>query len=129
MLGWEGNITHMRAQQFATPILDAAIERKRREGEAFRQGMVCKIFAALAELRKTVPFREAYIFGSIIRPYGFTERSDIDIAFIGLDDNVFFTGMSFLSREVGVDVDVIQLEGHRLANKIMREGIRWTGSV
>jgi len=36
--------------------------------------------------------------------------------------------MAFLSRELGTEVDVQQLEGHRLREKSLKEGIRWKRS-
>lgn len=111
--------------QYATPLLDAAIEREKQEREELRKLLLGKIFNVLALMGKTFPFREAYIFGSIVKPFGFTGRSDVDIAFVGLADEHFFQAMSFLSRELGVGVDVVQLEGHRLAEKIRKEGMKW----
>lgn len=66
------------------------------------------------------------MFGSIVKPYGFRKESDIDIGFMGLRDEDFFRAMSFVSGELGADVDVIQLESHRLALKIRQEGLKWT---
>lgn len=34
----------------------------------------------------------------------------------------------FLSRELGTEVDVVQLEGHPLREKTLQEGIRWKRS-
>jgi len=45
---------------------------------------------------------------------------------MGLKDEDFFKATAFISREVGRDnVDVVQLAGHCLAEKVMREGIPW----
>ncbi|GFP39274.1 hypothetical protein HKBW3S47_00973 [Candidatus Hakubella thermalkaliphila] len=53
----------------------------------------------------------------------------MDIGFVGLRDEDFFKAMSFISREIGVEVDVIQLEGHRLEARVKREGLKWTRKV
>jgi predicted nucleotidyltransferase len=116
------------ATKFATPLLDAALDRDEQKREDVRKLLIEKAFGVLAELNKMVPFKEAYLFGSIAKPYGFRDRSDIDVAFAGLEDAGFFKVMSFLSSELGRDVDVVQLEGHRLSDKIRRKGIRWTGN-
>lgn len=110
----------------STYLLDKAIERGKKEREELRLHLIDNAFNALYKLSLTVPFIEAYLFGSIAKPYGFVRGSDIDIGFIGLKDEYFFKTMSFLSRELGVDVDIIQLEGHRLEEKVKREGIKWT---
>lgn len=114
--------------QYATPLLDAAIEREKKEREELRKLLLGKVFDVLALMNKAFPFQEAYIFGSISKPFNFTERSDVDIAFVGLDDKHFFQAMSFLSGELGVSVDIVQLENHRLAEKIRKEGIKWIKS-
>src|SRR4030067_651857 len=85
-----------------------------------------RLFDILHNLSKSVFFNEAYVFGSVVKPHRFSKLSDIDIGFIGLKDEDFFKTMSFISSQIGVEVDIIQLEGHRLADKVMREGVRWT---
>ncbi|MEW6102643.1 MAG: hypothetical protein AB1630_02300 [bacterium] len=112
-------------QGFSTHLLDEAIERQRQEQEELRLYLIKKLFAILDKLNQEVFFKEAYLFGSIDKPHGFLKNSDIDIGFIGLRDEEFFNVMSYLSREIGIDVDVIQLEGHRLSEKIKKEGIKW----
>ncbi len=104
-----------------TALIDEYKKKKKEKAEDFRAGLLSKISSALSELLKTVHFEEAYIFGSILTP-SFSRESDIDIAFIGLRDKDLFSAMAFLSDYLGRDVDVIQLEGHRLREKIIREG-------
>lgn len=108
-----------------TYLLDEVLAKKRKKREKIRRQQVRKVFAALDKLAGAVKFQEAYIFGSLTRPYAFFPESDVDIAFFGLKDEEFFKTMVFLSSVLGRDVDVLQLEDHRLKNKILREGIRW----
>lgn len=112
--------------QFSTALIDKTINRKIKEGEERRQLLIERLLYVLQMLSKSVFFNEAYIFGSLIKPYRFSDLSDIDIGFIGLKDEDFFNTMSFISSQIGLEVDIIQLEGHRLADKMMREGVRWT---
>lgn len=112
--------------KFSTTLLDIAIERKKKELEKIRLQLLKKLINTLDKLGRELPFEEAYIFGSIAKPFRFVEGSDIDIGFIGLKDDYFFKAISYISSEMGMDVDVIQMEGHRLADKIRSEGIRWT---
>ena len=79
----------------------------------------------LDDLSGEVDFKEAYLFGSITKPFRFSEKSDIDIGFLGLSDRDFFKAMSIISKKTGFDVDLVQLEGHRLKEKIVREGTKW----
>lgn len=111
--------------QFSTKLVDEAINRKRNEDEERRLQCIERLFDILERLSKKVFFNEAYIFGSLTKPHRFSKYSDIDIGFIGLHDVDFIKTISFISNKIGLEVDVVQLEGHRLAKKIMREGIRW----
>ncbi|MDO8445649.1 MAG: hypothetical protein Q7T53_06055 [Deltaproteobacteria bacterium] len=112
--------------RFSTALIDKTVKRKSKEREERRLQLIGRLFDILNRLSKGVSFDEAYIFGSLIKPYRFSELSDIDIGFIGLKDEDFFMTISFISDEIGLEVDVMQLEGHRLADKVKREGIRWT---
>ena len=113
---------------FSTHLLDRALAKERERRERRRKELLELAFRALEELSQKVPFEEAYIFGSLAKPYRYLEGSDVDIAFVGLKDEDFFRAMAFLSRKLGTDVDVLQLEGHRLQEKVLKEGIRWKRS-
>ena len=110
---------------FMTTLLDEVIEKKRKEREDLRLNVIAKILTAIDRLSGEIAFDEAYLFGSVTKPFRFLENSDIDIGFIGLDNRHFFKAMSYLSEETGHDVDIVQIEDHRLADKIKRGGIRW----
>lgn len=108
-----------------TYLLDKFLKEKRSQREKVRREMIKKVNVALKKLASQIPFDEAYLFGTITRPYRFLENSDIDIAFLGLKDENYFTASAFLSRELSRDVDIIQLEKHRLKEKIVKQGIKW----
>jgi len=110
---------------FKTALLDEVIEKNRKKQEDLRLCVIEKILTAIDKLSEEIAFKEAYLFGSVIKPFRFSEISDIDIGFIGLDNRHFFKVMSYLVEETGRDVDIVQLEDHQLANKIKRGGIRW----
>ncbi len=112
-------------ERFSTHVLDKAIQHRKEANERLRLVRLGRAFDALQKLAGEVLFEEAYLFGSLARPYGFLENSDIDIGFIGLKDRDFFVATAFLSRELSVDVDVVQLEGHRMEEKVRQGGIRW----
>jgi len=114
--------------RFSTWLLDRAIAKERQGRERQRRERLEALFQALEKLSRQVPFQEAYIFGSLAKPYRYFDESDIDVAFVGLRDEDFFRAMAFLSRELEADVDVVQLESHPLREKIVKEGIRWTRS-
>ena len=114
-----------RTERFSTHLLNRALLREREEREAQRQKQIALVFKALDALSRLISFDQAYIFGSLAKPHRFFKGSDVDIAFVGLKDEDFFQAIAFLSRELGRDVDVLQLEEHPLRDKIVREGIKW----
>ena len=117
-----------RTRRFSTHVLDHALVREREEREAQRQKQIALVFKALDALSQLISFEQSYIFGSLAKPYRFFRDSDVDIAFLGLKDQGFFQAIAFLSRELDIDIDVIQLEDHPLRDKIVREGIKWKKS-
>ena len=48
-------------------------------GEAPALGDREKILTAIDKLSEEIAFKEAYLFGSVTKPFRFSERSDIDI--------------------------------------------------
>lgn len=113
------------AERYSTHLLDRALARKRERRERRRQERLRTAIQALDRLSELVSFQEAYIFGSLARPYRYADGSDVDVAFVGLGNEDFFRAMSFLGHELGTEVDVVQLEGNRLREKITKEGVRW----
>ena len=76
--------------QFSTYVLDESLKKKRVEKEKLRKYTLKKLDTILSEMSQIIFFKDAYIFGSITKPHQFTEESDVDIAFLGLDDKDFF---------------------------------------
>jgi predicted nucleotidyltransferase len=111
----------MRIGLFSTETLDRALEKKKAERERSRRKRMAEVLAALKELSKEIAFDEAYLFGSLTKKGQYAEDSDVDIGFAGLADKDFFRAQAFLSRALGGDVDVIQMEKDgRLKQKIRR---------
>jgi len=111
--------------EYVTALLDEVIEKNRKRQEEQRLRVIEKTLMAIDKLSEEIAFQEAYLFGSVTKPFRFSEKSDIDIGFIGLDNRHFFKAMSYISAELGCNVDIVQLEDHRLAAKIKRGGVRW----
>jgi len=106
---------------------DLAIQEKREKWEKERKRILRRTNKALGCLSQKIKFSEAYLFGSVTLPYRFTKDSDVDIGFWGLANEDFFYAIAFLSREIGRDVDVIQLERHPFKEKIQTTGVKtWT---
>jgi len=115
----------MKDKGFSTRLLDSLVEKRRKENEKRRKELLGRLFLALDRLSKKVHFGRVYVFGSLARPGRFRKLSDIDLGFLGLENKAVVKTAALLSREMGLNVDVLQLEGHRLADKIIREGIPW----
>lgn len=108
-----------------TELLDKYLKAIEQKKEKNRLGLLKKTHDALNILSKEISFKKAYIFGSILKKKKFYYDSDIDIAVSGLKDEDFFCFMSRTADILGRDVDIVQLEKHRLKNKILREGLLW----
>lgn len=63
--------------------------------------------------------------GHLYLEWGFHSDSDIDIAFYSLRDKDLFKAIAFLNNELKRNVDVVQLEGHRLESYIKQKGLTW----
>lgn len=99
--------------------------KKAEEREMRRKEVIDDVFNALKELSDEVFFEEAYVFGSITKPYQFWESSDIDIAFKGFDNEKLFSATGFLSARLERDVNLISIEKVHFRDKIIMEGLRW----
>ncbi|HEY2379705.1 MAG TPA: nucleotidyltransferase domain-containing protein [Terriglobia bacterium] len=99
-------------------------EAQRRERrEQLRRQARNKLKDALHEL---VPGQKVLLFGSVIRPYGFHERSDIDIAFVEEPKQSRYLLQAKLEEFIHHSVDVVVLAECRFREKIEREGEAWT---
>ena len=83
-----------------------------------------RLRAALSEI---IPGKEVLVFGSLTHRGQFNDASDVDLAFEiqpeGIDTLQL---MAELSEQLDRPVDIIDLEGCRFREKILRTGERWT---
>ncbi len=78
-------------------------------------------------LERMLPGREVWIFGSVIRPGGFRESSDVDLALREEPSEISsYRLQSLLEESLGRPVDVVLLPESRFAETILREGQHWT---
>ena len=111
---------------FDISLLDKALEERRAEWARRRIAMLEKVIAVLDEVAPAYGVDEAYIFGSLAKPGRYHQGSDIDIAVRWGDRKDFFGLAGDGSRRLGQDIDILPLEKLHFAEKIEREGIRWT---
>ena len=107
------------------PLVEQAREQKKQEREKIRKKTVDKTISLLKTLREEIPFEQAYLFGSVARPYHFKKDSDVDIAFEGLDERDTEKLTAKLSLNLERPVNVVHLQEVHFSDKIQREGIQW----
>lgn len=111
-----------------TWLLDEAIVKRRERLELQRRQLLKEVEDALDKLK--IDFDEAYIFGSLARPYQFLPHSDIDICFVGLDKRDFFKVWAELTRRLSYDnIQILRMEEIDFKEKILKEGILWKRKV
>ena len=78
-------------------------------------------------LRQLAPADQVVVFGSLARPYRFTDTSDIDIALKTEPSGMTLYQLTgLLAEQMGRPVDVILLSECRFRDRIAREGETWT---
>ena len=102
----------------------AQARRKHLEARRLRAWALARQAAAL--LRSAYGARRVVVFGSLLKPARFHERSDVDLAVWGLDERVYLRALAqLLSLDVTLDVDLVEAEQARaeLMSAIEREGV------
>jgi uncharacterized protein len=112
-------------QPFDTHLLNAALMRRRQENERQRLIVLNQVTEWLDARGADYGIDQAYLFGSLTRPNGFTEESDVDIAVEPIEPDRFFTVMGALTELVGRDVDLVELSKCHFADRIRQKGIVW----
>jgi len=110
---------------FNTNLLDAALVRRREDNEAQRLAAVEQAIQWLETEGEQYGIDQAYLFGSVIRPYRFTSNSDVDIAVEGFNPEDFFMAMATLSERLERDVDLVDLSKCPFAHRIRQQGMVW----
>jgi len=111
---------------YPTPLLDQIQAQHRQQNEQERLATLAKITSWLESNAHSYGIFEAYIFGSVTRPYGFTQLSDVDVAVEQIHPQLFFPAIADLSEQVERDVDLIELSKCHFSNLLRQKGIKWT---
>lgn len=109
--------------RFSTALLDQAHSRQSQEQEETRLRTLERLRQAVERL--PVPYESAVPFGSITHQRRFGPSSDIDLGVLGLADEHYFIAKRYLEHELSRDVDLIQLEHHRMRDTILKGGSVW----
>lgn len=83
---------------------------------------------AVAALVREFGVTEVFLFGSLLSGE-LHDRSDVDIAVVGLGDDDYFAAVHLLATSLRVPVDLVPLEGapETLRARVIDEGIRLHG--
>ena len=110
---------------FDTSIRDEAVRQEKIRREHLRSEVVARTLSALGSLAVEFGIGEAYIFGSAARSGAYREDSDVDIA-VDADPVQIIRLAARISRLVGRDALVLELDESYMSERAKREGIRWT---
>ena len=109
--------------------METVLSKRRRLLKERRRREALRRLGNAAELLYAEGARDVYIFGSVIKPLAFDERSDVDIAVSGLSGERYVSAVKKLEEVLGeIPFDLIFLEERvrpEVKNRIMKEGIRW----
>jgi predicted nucleotidyltransferase len=114
-----------RSKPFDISVWRRANEKIRRRREQQRLKAYDSVRKAIDQLEKKYPFDAIYFFGSLTKPYKFSNRSDIDIAIEGLDKYLHYRFISELSGLLNREVDVVRLEDCPFAENVKTRGVPW----
>jgi len=112
-------------KQFKMQKIKDAYQRKDAEREKLRIKTLQEVCNILGKLSGVVKFEAAYIFGSVLEENRFSEHSDVDVAFLGLDRDELFYVTSYISGKIRRNVNIIHLEDISFRDKILMEGFQW----
>lgn len=91
------------------PGIRARYRAEQAEREAMRLRARADAEAAAGVLRQRFGATRVILFGSVARPGGFFEQSDIDLAVSGIPVSTFFRAWAEAARVASVEVDVVDL--------------------
>lgn len=108
------------------PIMYLLRERKEiqvRRREEARLQTCAHLWSAL---RSLCPGLEVFVFGSLIRPGAFHEKSDVDVAVTTLPEGIsLYSLIGLLEERLLRPVDALLLSETRLREKILARAERW----
>ena len=94
-------------QPFSTAKLDQILSDRQGKIEQERLLLLNKTLQWLQEFSTLYGIKQAYIFGSILRPGKFHQDSDVDLAVSQINPDDYCTVISLLHQYLGREVDLI----------------------
>ena len=102
-----------------------SILKKKADQEKIRIADLQQVEDTLRSLEKKYQWDEAYLFGSIVLEGRYRQKSDIDIALLGLKKYDYYKFIGEISDLLNKRVDVVLLEECRFAQFIKDKGLKW----
>jgi predicted nucleotidyltransferase len=99
-------------------------ESKKADSEYLRITTLEETKAVLEKVLPDFNVDEVIITGSLLVPYRFNNRSDIDIAVSGLRNEDYFTFISRLEELLLRNIEIIEFENCRFLDKIKTTGLK-----
>lgn len=109
---------------FSTHILEELEKRKIDKLETKRKEILHLSIDVLKKYFSPLHVKSLYITGSLLVPCRFRSKSDIDIAVEGLSSEKYFQAIFELSELLSRQVEIIELEHCRFADKIIKSGLK-----
>ena len=109
---------------FSTNLFQEIEQQKINDLEKQRQDILKRCIVEIREYFMPLDVTSLYITGSLIIPYRFSSRSDIDIAVEGLPPEIYFSAIFELGEILSRTVEIIELENCRFADKIREDGLK-----
>lgn len=106
------------------PLFEEILARKKQEREKERLRLLAFTIDALKTVAPRFAVSEAYVAGSLCKEGRFHSHSDIDIAVTGLTHENYFAFMAAMQDLLPIQVEVIELENCRFAEKIRNNGLK-----
>ena len=106
----------------AKEFLLAREEKEKKQREEDRKAVLQKVTAILKKEFKGSAV-EAYLIGSILRPFGFSSHSDIDIVLKNYKGDRF-EFWARLEREIGRRIEIIPFETCRFQEFVLKDGLK-----
>jgi hypothetical protein len=114
--------------RYKTDLLDQALQTRKEKREVERLNILEKVMTWLDEWGDIYAIPKAFVFGSVTRPFHFSDRSDVDVAVESIDRERYFEAIAHLSRVLEREVDLIPVSTCPFANRIRQTGIVWTAT-
>ena len=105
-------------------LFEQILTCKQKEREKIREELLSQTIKVVKSVSPLFSVTEAYVTGSLVMAGRFHSHSDIDIAVKGLTNQNYFSFLAKVQQLLPRQLEVIELENCRFAQKIKETGIK-----